>query len=85
MSANREAWASNLISTVGRQQRVSCTVEENCITVHWVEKHYGRSMLTDYLAAAAAHEDCQKMRAASENPRREIIRADEWTLHFRFC
>ena len=65
---NREV---RLVATLGRQRCVDFTMEEDCITVVWAEKFYGRSRLTDYLIAKEAHDDCQKMRTVSENPSNE--------------
>ena len=91
--ANREAWKSGVVSTLGRQRRVDCKVEGDRITVLWAETFYGGSLLTDYLMAASAHEDCAQMQAASlENPRQArtpaevITNWDEFVMWpYRFC
>jgi hypothetical protein len=69
MGANREAWRSDLVSTLGRQRKIDEQKDGDCITVLWAEQYYGRSCVMDSLAALELHQDCKKLLAEAESRR----------------
>ena len=70
MGTTREAWRSDLVSTLGRQRKIDEQKDGDCITVLWAEQYYGRNCIMDSLAALELHEDCKKLLAEAESRRR---------------